>query len=520
GGFGAQVAAAAAEYGETVAAAIADLAADDGTRVLPKVLPQIPDWAGPAVLPQIRLRDGATALPPEATGHLVFMVAISKPDAPYPGVLLARELCDPASLAAFAWGLFENWRGLDCPAKDSWAFEALRWFGDDGTVRRLTPLIRIWPGENAHHRAVAGLDVLAAIGGHTALMHLYGIAQKAKFKGLKERATQRITEIAEDLGLSADQLGDRLVPDLGLDSSGTLLLDYGPRQFTVGFDEQLKPYVTDQAGKRVKALPKPGAKDDAALAPAAYQSFSALKKDARTLASDQIDRFELAMVAQRRWTRAEFTEFFVGHPLLRHVVRRLVWGTYVEDRLHVTFRVAEDLSSATVTEDEYQIPDEAVIGIPHPLHFGELIPAWSDVFTDYELLQPFDQLARPVYSLTGEERASDNLTRFLGIDVPLGKVLGLERRGWRRGRPQDAGVQQWISRPLADGGSVTVALDPGVAVGHVAGFGEVQRFEAVFISPYRDGSGHRPRQDHPAFSALDPITASELLRDLTEVTAG
>jgi hypothetical protein len=142
------------------------------------------------------------------------------------------------------------------------------------------------------------------------------------------------------------------------------------------------------------------------------------------------------------------------------------------------------------------------------------------VFTDYELLQPFDQLGRSVHSLTDEERASDNLTRFLGIDVPVGKVFSLERRGWQRGRPQDAGVQQWISRPLPGGGSVTVSLDPGIAVRHIAGFGEIQRFEAVFICPHRDGSDHYPRQDYPAFSTLDPIAASELLRDLTEVTTG
>lgn len=519
GGHGDVVAAAAAEYGEAVSAAVAAIAADDGTRALPKVMPAIPDWADPKVLPQILLKGRQTALPEAATAHLVTMLAVSQPEKPYPGVLLAREICDPASLAGFAWALFEGWRSSEFPPKEAWAFEALRWFGDDQIVRRLAPLIRLWPGENGHHRAVAGLDVLAGIGGHTALMHLYGIAQKAKFKGLKERATQRIDDIAEDLGLTADQLGDRLVPDLELDASGTLLLDYGPRRFSVGFDEQLKPYVADQTGKRIKALPKPGAKDDPQLAPAAYQRFSVLKKDARTLASDQIARFELAMVAQRRWTREEFTEFFVKHPVLRHVVRRLVWATYVDDRLQDTFRVAEDLSFADAAEDEFRLAEDAVIGIPHPLHFSELIPAWSEVFADYELVQPFDQLGRSVHALTEQEAASGALTRFSGVDVPVGKVLGLERRGWRRGEPQDAGIQGWIFRRLPEGGSITVTLDPGVTVGYVTEFSATQRFPAVFISPYADGGDHDPRRAYAPFSTLDPVTASELLRDLTEATA-
>jgi hypothetical protein len=520
GGHEAAVATAAADYGEAVANAVAAIAADDGTRVLPKSMPVIPDWAGPKVLPQIRLKDREAALPEAATAHLMTMLAVSRPENPYPGVLLARDICDPAALARFGWALFEGWRGAEFPAKEAWAFEALRWFGDDETVRRLAPLIRAWPGENGHHRAVAGLEILAGIGGETALRHLHGIAQKAKFKGLKERATQRITDIADDLGLTADQLGDRLVPDLGLDASGTLLLDYGPRRFSVGFDEQLKPLVTDQTGKRIKALPKPGAKDDPQLAPAAYQRFSVLKKDARSLASDQIARFELAMVTQRRWSREEFTEFFVAHPVLRHVVRRLVWATYAGDELRDTFRVAEDLSFADIADDEYHLAEDAVIGIPHPLRFSDLIPGWSEVFADYELVQPFHQLGRPVHTLTAQEAASDDLTRFSGIDVPVGRVLGLERRGWRRGVPQDAGIQGWISRRLPEGGSITVTLDPGITVGYVTEFGQTQRFQAVFISPDADGGERHPRQAYPAFSTLDPVTASELLRDLTEATAG
>src|SRR6185369_16203815 len=146
-----------------------------------------------------------------------------------------------------------------------------------------------------HARAVTGVGVLAAIGTDVALMHLHGIAQRAKFKGLKTAAQQKMDEVAAGLGLDAEQLADRLVPDFGLAADGSLRLDYGPRQFLVGFDEQLRPFVADADGKRLKALPKPGARDDAELAPAAYKQFAALKKDVRTVAADQIRRLERAM---------------------------------------------------------------------------------------------------------------------------------------------------------------------------------------------------------------------------------
>ncbi|MEY9864448.1 hypothetical protein ABH935_010107 [Catenulispora sp. GAS73] len=515
-GFAAEITEAAAAHGDVVAQAVAAIVADDGTLTLPKVMPVIPDWADPRSLPQVLLKGRQTALPEQSVRYLLLMLAVSKPSEPYAGLETVREICDPASLADFVAALFENWRGVDYPAKESWAFDASRWFGGDDVVRRLSPMIRLWPGENGHQRAVAGLDVLADIGGDTALMHLYDISQKVKFKALKERAAQRVTEIADELGLTPDQLGDRLVPDLGLAPSGTLSLDYGPRHFTVGFDEQLKPFVADQGGKRLKTLPKPGAKDDAELAPAAYQRFSALKKDVRTLSASQIARFELAMVAQRRWTSQEFREYFVAHPLLRHIVRRLVWATFTEGGVESTFRVAEDLTFADVSDDEYTLADDAVVGIVHPLHLGGGVKTWSDVFGDYEILQPFEQLGRTVYALTDAEKASGTLTRFDGMATPVGKVLGLERRGWQRGAPQDAGIQGWISRSLPDGGSVTVDLDPGITIGYVGEWGEVQRFRAIFLSGYDDGEHYYSVRSYPAFGRLDDLTASELLRDLTE----
>lgn len=517
-GFTDEIGEAAAGYGDAAARAVAAIITDDGTLTLPKVMPTIPGWAAPGTLPQILLKGRREALPDRSVEHLLLMLAVSKPGEPYAGIQKAKDICDPESLATFAWALFENWRGVEYPAKESWAFDALRWFGDEQAPRRLSPLIRMWPGENGHTRSVVGLDVLADIGGDAALAHLYDISQKAKFKGLKEQATQRVTETADELGLTAEQLGDRLVPDLGLDPAGTLTLDYGPRHFTVGFDEQLKPYVADQTGKRLKALPKPGAKDDTELAPAAYQRFSVLKKDARALAATQFARFELAMVTQRRWTAEEFGEYFLEHPLVRHIVRRLVWATFVDGEISGTFRVAEDMSLADVSDAEYTLGDEAVIGIAHPLHLGKDLAAWSDVFADYEILQPFEQLGRGVYALTDEERASTKLTRFAGLDIPVGRVLGLERRGWQRGAPQDAGIQGWIWRPLPGGGSLTATLDPGITVGYVDEWGQTQRLPEVFLSRYFGGEERWSATDYPTFAALDEIAASELLRDLIEVT--
>ncbi|SFQ96348.1 WGR domain-containing protein, predicted DNA-binding domain in MolR [Lentzea waywayandensis] len=480
----------------------------DPVDVLPAKLPVIGEWADTRLLPQVLLRDRKQALSPEAARHLLMTAALSKPGDIYAGLPIAREALDPGSLAEFAWAVFGRWQEVGAPPKEGWALTALGWFGDDSTVRALSPLIRVWPGESQHTRAVAGLDVLADIGTEVALSHLNSIAEKVKFKGLKTKAQEKVAQIADELGLSRDQLADRLVPRLGLDDAASLVIDYGPRQFTVGFDEQLKPYVLDPDGKRRKDLPKPGAKDDQDQAPLEHKRFAALKKDVRAVASDQIHRLERAMVDQRTWTAEEFHAVLAGHPLLWHIVRRLVWIT--SDGL--SFRLAEDRTLADSSDDEFTLPEDATVRVAHPVDLQAELEAWGEVFADYEILQPFPQLGRPLHLVPAGENLLPQLKKYCDVDLPIGKILSLTKKGWIRGEPQDGGVECWITRPLPSGGALVASLDPGIAVGAIDVFPEVKFTELWFSA---DGHGYWSSQRNGSGTLeADAITASELLSEL------
>ncbi|MER6362694.1 DUF4132 domain-containing protein [Kitasatospora sp. NPDC001527] len=511
------VRAVAGEYGPKAEEAVGTLlSADPLVNALPAKLPQPGDWAEPVMLPQLLVRGGEGALPTAAVRHVLTILALSKSGEFYPGLDQVVEVCEPRSLTEFGWAVFEQWRLAGMPSQDGWALHALGRLGDDETVRRLTPVLRAWPGEGAHHRAVDGLEVLAGIGSDVALLHLHGIAQRVKFKALKARAQEKIAEVAAGLGLSGEQLSDRLVPDFGLDADGTTVVDYGTRTFTVGFDEQLRPYVLDAAGARRKDLPVPGARDDAELAPAERKRFAALKKDVRTVAGDQIRRLEDAMVTRRSWTAEEFDQLFVGHPLLWHLVRRLVWLAEA-DGTTTAFRVAEDRTLANVADEVFVLPAGATVRLAHPLLLGAELAAWSELFADYEILQPFRQLGRAVHALTDGERAGHRLARFEnGPVLPTARLVGMERRGWQRGEPQDAGVERWLSRRVGPDRYVVLAPEHGIAVGMHDVYPE-QRVETVWLDT-RPGDYWTHNRTFPTFAELDPVTASEVIADLIELT--
>ncbi|WP_339156161.1 DUF4132 domain-containing protein [Actinomadura luteofluorescens] len=507
----------AGEYGTKAAKAARALLAADPLDDLPAEMPRRPVWQDPYILPQVLLREDGRALPADAVDHIVTMLSISKPDKPYAGLDVVRRICTPASLAALAWRLFElsGLREQSYAVDDGdWVLTALGLFGDDETVRRFTPVIHAWPGDGGHAKAVRGLDVLIAIGGDVALMHLHDTATKVRYPGLRRKAQERVDALAEDLGLTPEQLGDRLVPDFGLDERGELFLDYGPRGFTAGFDERLRPYVVDGDGRRRAGLPKPGVRDDGELAPAAHRRFAALKKDVRTVADERLRRFERAMTAQHRWSVPDFRALIVDHPLVRHIARRLVWITE-EGR---AFRVAEDRSLADVQDDEATLAETARVGVAHPLHLSGDLEAWAELFDAYEINQPFPQLGRPTHALTEDERAGTELARFHGVTVPVGRLVGMVPRGWQRGSAEDNGIQFNVLRELPGGRTLAVDVDPGIVVGDI-GYWPEQRIERVRLC--RDaGLGRRAEAGPLRFSELDAITASEVLADLTELTTG
>ena len=463
------------------------------------------DWADPAALPQILTRGRDRALPAAATRRLLHLLAKRAPE-----VADVRGFCDRHSLAEFSWALFECWFGRGAPTKHNWAMAQLGLIGNDTTVRRLSPLIRLWPGEGGTSRARAALDVLAGIGSDVALTHLFELTRRGRYKGLKGAATRTIDAIAAARGISPDALADRAVPDFGLDDQGTLVLDYGPRQFTVSFDQQLVPLVAEANGKTRKSAPKPGPNDDPALAPAAHALFTGLKKDLRTIADQEIKRLELAMTTRRSWTPDEFHALFVVHPLLGHITRRLVWITDTG----TAFRVAEDRTYADVADDPFTPAPDARISIAHPLLLDGALSAWTELFADYEILQPFEQLARPVYQLTSAERAAHRLARVEGLVLPYGKAKGHSQGRWESLNPDGTSAGGWLARRDPAGLYVVAGLTPGLYYYGYAD-GDEQKISTFWAGPAPADSptGTVPLGD------VDPVTMSEAVHDLTRSAA-
>lgn len=497
---------AAQHLGEAVRTALStELHADPLLR-LPARMPRLPGFYVPAALHRPRLVHDGAALPDEAMQHLGLMLAISRPGQPYAGLDAVRAACTPASLAEFAWDLFEAWWAAGAPSKDAWALTSLGLLGDDSTAHRLGPRALRLAKEGARQRALAMVDLLIGFGSDTALMHLNHLAERCTRAMVRNRAAEGLDTVAAQRGLSRIELADRLVPTLGLDEGRTL--DFGPRQFHIGLDETLAPHVKDAQGARLKDLPKPRQSDDVAKADAAVLRYRRLKSELKALARVQVARLEQAMVMQRRWSLEDFQTLFVRHPLTRELAARLLWTVSDASLQPIeTCRIAEDGTLADAHDERYDPPAQAQFSISHPLLLPPpLRETFGRQFADYEILQPFAQLMRETFVLTPHEAGCACVSRVQGREIATGAAIALLDRGWRRGLAEDGGMIGTLIKPMGPAGQQAVLqLSPGMPVMQLSAEPR-QTLGAVLLL---DAEGRTA-----TWGSASAVLCSELLRDL------
>ncbi|OKH53773.1 hypothetical protein NIES2101_09995 [Calothrix sp. HK-06] len=458
---------------------------------------QLPEWVLLKELPSINI--GNNKLNDNQIIAVLQALRKSTLDSCHPLIQDIKLHAQRKSLDNFIWRLFELWLNDGGTAKEKWGMTALGLVGSDAVALKLAPLIRKWPGESFHQRAVLGLECLRAIGSDTALMLIHSIAEKVKFRALKTKANECMQSIAQERRLTREQLEDRIIPDCGLNEKGTKVFDYGSRQFYFILGAELKPMVRDANGKRLANLPKPGKQDDAEKAKQATEDWKLLKKQLYQMLKIQAIRLELAMCNERRWSTSEFELLLVQHPLMSNLVQQFVWGAYdSEAKLINTFRVAEDRTYCDCHDNLISLAEVEKVGVVHPLHLMEQKAAWGQVLSDYEIFPPFPQINREIYTLEPEEVNKYVLTRF--EDINFAYLAG--RPGWaRRYEGVDNGYLIWVSREF-------VKANISVVMG-----GENKG--CCFYPLIRRLNDSVSDTGALRLGDVDPLVISEVIRDLT-----
>ena len=471
----------------------------------------LPAWLDPSHLPPIHV--GQDVLSPRHILAVLNALRDSTRERAAPFIALLKQHAAADSLDTFARRLCCLWIEAGLPTPHRWALEAMGHLGGDAASVYLAALIRNWVTQKQTRRATDALGLLRLMGGETALLELAKFARTGKRGRVQQVAAGLLMAIAQGRGLTTAQLDDRTVPDLGLDADGGRSLDYGPRQFRLIVDGNLKPRLRDGKGELKSSLPPANRADEPAKVERAKEEWKLLSKQLRDILTTQNDRLEQSMLSGRRWPAPEFERYLVRHPVVGLLALRLLWASEGQ-----TFRVTEDRTFADRDESPVVLEPTASVRLVHPLHLDEATRhAWQETLTDHEIIAPFPQLARKVRVPRPEERQATVILRQRGVTLPCITLVGiLDRLGWERGPRPGAPVTDtfWISPrhvkyyPSAD---LLAFLDhtPGVPV---RGFFRDWTDQTLGACGFVRGiSGEIGNEYAIPLAEVDPVVLSEVL---------
>ena len=450
--------------------------------------------------------------------------------------LLADELVE-SELNGFAADIFSKWLADGADSKKKWVLYFSAIHGGNAIVDIFLKNIKMWAENMRGAIAAEAVKALALQGSSYALMTVDNMSHKFKQKQVRNAAVQAMENVAEQLGITSEELGDRIIPDLGFDEHRERIFDYGTRKFKVYLTPSLEIEVFDEKNKKLKTVPAPSKKDDEETAKQSNAEFKQMKKQLKSVISIQKTRLETALLADRRWKKADWERLFVKNPVMHSFAIGLIWCAYsTENDISETFRYMEDGSFNTADENEFELKENCTIGLTHPIDLDEeTLKQWKEQLSDYEITQPIEQLDRKVYTVDEKEVGKLDLTRFNGRAVNGMSLLGrTAKAGWYKGSVQDGGgfntfYREDVTKRIKKGNTVQLignAVELRFEGMYVGGQNEEVKIEnARFYPPgtvERGSYCYDEVTDEKAIALekVNPRYFSEIVHQLEVITAG
>ncbi len=356
-------------------------------------------------------------------------------------------ILDTASFTDALEILYIHWRDSNYEATKKNILIPYLIYSDDLKVDKVYPLVKEFAKSSRTVMAAFIIRCMALNGKNYALILVDGLTRKAPTAKIKEVAIETMENAAYMLDMTADELSDRIIPNFGFSQKGEKVLNYGgeaKRTFTLSINNDLELTITDnEKGKIIKSLPAPNSKDDKAEADSAKKECTTLKKEIKTLIQNQKIRLQRVLLNGRKWTYNNFKTVFVENPIMNIFALKLIWGAYDENNnLIESFRYMEDGTFNTVDEEEYSLKENSLITLVHPSELdSNTIAKWKTQLSDYEIVQPIEQLDFKYEEITEKDINEDKINSLNSKTIKAGVLMSLASKyDMARGEAMDGGT--------------------------------------------------------------------------------
>ena len=273
-------------------------------------------------------------------------------------------------------------------------------------------------------------QALGAMECSEAVSQLTRMRAKVKYTVARRLIEKSLRQAAERTGLSVQELEDISVGHYGLDANGESEITIGDATAVVRLNDDGRVGVAwrNADGKLVKSAPSHIKK----AFPKEVRSVAALAKELEQTYFAQRTRLESSFALPNGMPLAHWRKFFVEHPLLGFLGRRLIWVFRNEkgwERSGI-WSGKEVLDSSGKSVD---LSAAQTVRLWHPLASDAAeVQRWRERIFAEKIRQPFRQAFREFYEITADERETRMYSnRFAKVLMRQHQLASLCReRGW------------------------------------------------------------------------------------------
>lgn len=380
---------------------------------LRKGIPKALSWFPFSTLPLVYWQDTREPVATEILTWFIVQSYQQKNPEPSPVLRQYVKLWNQEDREQFGQFVLESWINQDTQVasavKEKGILAVAGACGSAAMVPIINRYLKTYFG-NRLAQCLALLQMLTWSDDFAAIQLLLTIANRFRTQKIQEAAQQCVQQLAQRQGWTYAELGDRTIPWCGLTEDGTLLLDYGSRQFTAHLDGECKLVLTDDSGKVIKSLPTARKDDDPELMKVAKQQWAATKKQLELVRSQQQTRLYEALCTQRSWTFSDWEIFLHQHPIVRRLCQRLIWAVFTENSVHPiqTFLPQENGNLIDAQSNVVTVSPTACVRLAQAtLLSDELTQAWQKHLINSQIIPLFDNWTAVYFLPTANQKMTE-----------------------------------------------------------------------------------------------------------------
>lgn len=381
-------------------------------------------------LPSLYWNDGST-LSIEEVRFLFYRILRSKGLNSDIEARMTIKFLDKNRSEAFAKYILKSFNDTNQDIKLKHYLTLSAMLGGDESVIAFNALFKKAIVDKRARLAEIALESMSVIGNSKALRAIEVISRKmaSKKPRLSQLAIEALEAAAEEMGITKDQLEDRIVPDFDFDGVY--------RNFMIG-DDEYRAFVAndftiqymDEDNKIRKSLPKETDKDTKLF-------FTEMGKELKDVVRTQVGRLEKYLTLGRVWSMEEWFASYINHPIMSVFSQKLLWYAKGNDgMIKETFMVQEDTSLTNIEDEEITVSEDDKIGLLHPIFVNQTTSdAWGEKLYHRNFKTLISQLDRKVFLPNQSELEANICKTFIGKVVPRKADFTksfMEKRGWNK----------------------------------------------------------------------------------------